>query len=123
MLGGPTTFNSAYSTSRFRSDNPRTFKAVFDALVEAHELIQKNRADAITDLPSPPRIPSWQPDFIAKMLDSPFIEYNVAPQNTMKYAAFMNKVGSLKNKPAVVEGLLFPRSARPHGKLKRLQGG
>ena len=107
VLGGPTTFNSAYSTSRFRSDNPRTFKAVFDALVEAHELIQKNRADAIKIYLAAENS-KLAPDFIAKMLDSPFIEYNVAPQNTMKYAAFMNKVGSLKNKPASWKDYYFP---------------
>jgi NitT/TauT family transport system substrate-binding protein len=107
VMGGPTTFNSAYATSRFRSDNPRTFKSVFDALVEAHEFIQKNRADAIRIYIAAENS-KLTPDFIGKMLDSPFIEYSVAPQNTMKYAAFMNKVGSLKNKPASWQDYFFP---------------
>jgi NitT/TauT family transport system substrate-binding protein len=107
VLGGPTTFNSAYATTRFRTDNPRTFKAVFDALVEAHEFIQRNRADAIKIYIAAENS-KLAPDFIAKMLESPFIEYNVAPQNTMKYAAFMNKVGSLKNKPASWKDYFFP---------------
>jgi NitT/TauT family transport system substrate-binding protein len=107
VLGGPTTFNSAYATSRFRTDNPRTFKAVFDALVEAHDFIQKNRAEAIKIYIAAENS-KLPPDFIAKMLDSPFIEYSVAPQNTMKYAAFMNKVGSLKNKPASWKDYYFP---------------
>jgi NitT/TauT family transport system substrate-binding protein len=107
VLGGPTTFNSAYATSRFRADNPRTFKAVFDALVEAHDFIQKNRADAIKIYMTAENS-KLAPAFIAKMLDSSFIEYNVAPQNTMKYAAFMNKVGSLKNKPASWKDYYFP---------------
>jgi NitT/TauT family transport system substrate-binding protein len=107
VLGGATTFNSAYATSRFRADNPRTFKAVFDALVEAHDFIQKNRADAIKIYIAAENS-KLAADFIAKMLDSPFIEYNVAPQNTMKYAAFMNKVGSLKNKPASWKDYYFP---------------
>jgi NitT/TauT family transport system substrate-binding protein len=107
VMGGPTTFNSAYATSRFRNDNPRTFKAVFDALVEAHDFIQKNRADAIRIYIAAENS-KLAPDFIGKMLDSPFIEYSVAPQNTMKYAAFMNKVGSLKNKPASWKDYYFP---------------
>jgi NitT/TauT family transport system substrate-binding protein len=107
VLGGPTTFNSAYATSRFRADNPRTFKAVFDALVEAHEFIQKNRADAISIYIAAENS-KLAPDFIGKMLASPFIEYNVAPQNTIKYAAFMNKVGSLKNKPVSWKDYYFP---------------
>jgi NitT/TauT family transport system substrate-binding protein len=99
VMGGPTTFNSAYATSRFRADNPRTFKAVFDALVEAHDFIQKNRADAIRIYIAAENS-KLKSDFIAKMLASPYIEYSIAPQNTMKYAAFMGKVGMLKNRPS-----------------------
>jgi NitT/TauT family transport system substrate-binding protein len=109
VLGGPTTFNSAYATSRFRNDNPRSFKAVFDALVEAHEFIQKNRADAIRIYIAAENS-KLPPAFIAKMLDSPYIEYSVAPQNTMKYAAFMNKVGTLKNRPASWKDYFFPEA-------------
>lgn len=108
-MGGPTTFNSAYATSRFRSENPRTFKAVFDALVEAHDFIQKNRDDAIRIYIAAENS-KLKPEFIAKMLASPYIEYSVAPQNTMKYAAFMNKVGSLKNRPASWKDYFFPEA-------------
>jgi NitT/TauT family transport system substrate-binding protein len=113
-MGGPTTFNSAYATSRFRSENPRTFKAVFDALVEAHAFIQKNRDDAIRIYIAAENS-KLKPDFIAKMLASPYIEYSVAPQNTMKYAAFMNKVGSLKNRPASWKDYFFPEAHEQMG--------
>lgn len=109
IMGGPTTFNSAYATSRFRNDNPRSFKAVFDALVEAHDVIRKNRADAIRIYIAAENS-KLAPEFIAKMLDSPYIEYSVAPQNTMKYAAFMNKVGTLKNRPASWKDYFFPEA-------------
>lgn len=109
VMGGPTTFNSAYATSRFRNDNPRTFKAVFDALVEAHDFIQKNRDEAIRIYIAAENS-KLQPAFIGKMLASPYIEYSVAPQNTMKYAAFMNKVGTLKNRPASWKDYFFPEA-------------
>ena len=32
----------------------------------------------------------------------------MVPQNTMKYADFMNKVGSIKKKPAAWKDLFFP---------------
>src|SRR6185369_13549833 len=108
-MGGPTTFNSAYATSRFRSENPRTFKAVFDALVEAHAFIQKNRDDAIRIYIAAENA-KRKPDFIAKMLASPYIEYSVAPQTTMKYAAFMNKVASPKNRHASWKDYFFPEA-------------
>ena len=109
VMGGPTTFNSAYATSRFRNDNPRSFKAVYDALVEAHEFIRKSRADAIRIYIAAENS-KLAPDFIARMLDSPYIEYSVAPQNTMKYAAFMSKVGTLKNQPASWKDYFFPEA-------------
>jgi NitT/TauT family transport system substrate-binding protein len=109
VMGGPTTFNSAYATSRFRNDNPRSFKAVFDALVEAHDFIRRNRADAIRIYIAAENS-KLAPEFIAKMLESPYIEYSVAPQNTMKYAAFMNKVGTLKNRPASWKDYFFPEA-------------
>ena len=50
VLGGSTTGSSAYTTSTFRDENPRTYKAFVDALTEAHEFIQKNRGRVGEDL-------------------------------------------------------------------------
>jgi NitT/TauT family transport system substrate-binding protein len=47
VLGGPTTGSSAYTTSTFRNENPRTYKAFVDALTEAHEFNQENRGPAV----------------------------------------------------------------------------
>lgn len=99
VLGGPSTFNSAYATSRFRNENPRTYKAVFDALSEAHDFIAKNQAAAI-DIYRKAENSKLETAFIKEMLDSPYVKHTIVPKNTMKYALFMNKVGSLKNKPA-----------------------
>jgi NitT/TauT family transport system substrate-binding protein len=99
VLDGPATFNSAYATTKFRNENPRSYKAVFDALVEAHEFIQKNREEAIK-IYIEAESSKLAPDFIAKMLASDYIKHTIVPQATMKYALFMNKVGSLRNKPA-----------------------
>jgi NitT/TauT family transport system substrate-binding protein len=42
------------------------------------------------------------------MMDSPDIAYTIVPQNTIKYAPFMHKIGSLKNKPDTFRDDYFP---------------
>lgn len=107
VLGGPATFNSAYATSKFRNENPRTFKAVFDALSEAHEFIQKNQADAIS-IYIAAESSKLEPAFIKEMMDSPYMKHTIVPKQTMKYALFMNKIGSLRNRPSSWKDYYFP---------------
>ncbi len=107
VLGGPATFNSAFTTSRFRNENPRSYQSVFAALVEAHEFIQKHRADAIRIYIDEEKS-KLAPDFIEKMMASPDLRHTIVPLNTMKYATFMHKIGSLKNLPASWKDYYFP---------------
>jgi NitT/TauT family transport system substrate-binding protein len=107
VLGGPVTFNSAFTTSKFRNENPKSYSALFDALVEAHAFIQKNRADAIRIYIDEEKS-KLAPAFIEKMMASPDLKHTIVPLNTMKYAAFMHKIGSLKNLPASWKDYYFP---------------
>ena len=38
-------------------------------------------------------------DFILQMMKDPDIEFTTTPRNTMGYAAFMHRIGSIKAKP------------------------
>jgi len=107
VLGGPGTFNNAWTTTRFRNDNPKSYRSLFDALLEAHEFIQKNRQDAIKIYIDEEKSKSPL-EFIAKMMASPDLRHTIVPLNTMKYAQFMHKVGSLKNLPASWKDYYFP---------------
>lgn len=106
-LDGPATFNSAFTTAKFRNENPRSYKAVFDALVQAHDFIQKNRQDSIKIYIDEEKS-KLPPEFIAKMMASPDLKHTIVPLNTMKYATFMHKVGSLKNKAESWKDYYFP---------------
>jgi NitT/TauT family transport system substrate-binding protein len=107
VVGGPVTFNSAYTTAKFRNENPRSYKSVFDALVEAHGIIQKDRAAAVRIYIAEEQS-KLAPDFINRMLDSPELRHTIVPLNTIKYAHFMNKIGSLRNKPESWKEYYFP---------------
>ncbi len=97
VLGGPVTFNSAYTTSRFRDENPRSYRAVLDALLEAHEFIQKNRAEAIKIYIEEEKS-RLAPAFVAEMMASPDLRHTIVPLNTIKYAHFMHKIGALRSR-------------------------
>ena len=46
IMGGPNTFLMVWSTSKFRVENPRSYKSVLDALREATDFINANKRKA-----------------------------------------------------------------------------
>jgi len=107
VLGGAATFNSLYATSKFRDENPRTWKSAFGALAEAMLFIEKNRADAIRIYIEAEKS-KLSPAFLDKMLDGPDMRFTLTPENTIKYAHFMHKVGMLKTRPQFFKDYYFP---------------
>ena len=107
VLGGPATFNTVWTTTKFRQENPKIYGAFVAALDEATALInQDKRAAAETYL----RISRDKSsiDSILKMLNDPEIVYTTTPQNVMKYVDFMLKIGAIKAKPDSWKDLFFP---------------
>jgi sulfonate transport system substrate-binding protein len=115
VLGGPATFNTVWTTSKFRNDNPKLYDAFAKALDEAIAQINRDkRAAAEAYL----RISKDKDnvDNILKMLNDPNIVYTTTPQNVMKYVEFMLKTGAIKVKPDSWKDLFFPN-------VHALQGG
>jgi NitT/TauT family transport system substrate-binding protein len=107
VLGGPATFNTVWTTSKFRSDNPKLYAAFVAALDEAIATINADkRAAADTYLRLSKEKSSA--DSILKMLNDPEIVYTTTPQNVMKYVDFMHKIGSIKVKADSWKDLFFP---------------
>jgi len=107
VLGGPATFNTVWTTSKFRTDNPKLYAAFVAALDEATATINRDkRAAAETYLRLSKEKSS--PESILKMLNDPEIVYTTTPQNVMKYVDFMYKIGSIKVKAESWKDLFFP---------------
>ena len=107
VLGGPATFNTVWTTSKFRTDNPKLYAAFVAALDEATATINRDkRAAAETYLRLSKEKSSV--DSILKMLNDPEIVYTTTPQNVMKYVDFMYKIGSIKVKAESWKDLFFP---------------
>jgi NitT/TauT family transport system substrate-binding protein len=107
VLGGPTTFNVVWTTSKFRSDNPKLYAAFVSALEEATDSINKDRKAAAEAYLRISRDKDSVADILA-MLNDPAIVFTMAPQNIMAYANFMAKTGMIKAKPDSWKDMFFP---------------
>jgi NitT/TauT family transport system substrate-binding protein len=88
-----------YATSKFRTDNPKTFKALFDALSEASQWIEAHKAEAAATYVRVEQS-KLEPSFIQSVIDNKDVSFTTIPQGTYKYATFLAKIGAIKNKPA-----------------------
>ena len=107
VMGGATTFVVVWATSRFREANPKIYMAFLNALKESVDFVNqdKRRAAEIYVKASNSKEPV---EAILKMLNDPEIEYTMTPKNVMKYADFLYKIGSIKDKPASWKDLFMP---------------
>lgn len=107
VLGGKSTFNTIWATSKFRTENPKTYQAFVAALKESMELINADKA-AASDVFIRTTQSKLAPDFVRKIVVDDENEFTLTPRNTTKYADFMHRVGALKNKPASWKDYFFP---------------
>jgi NitT/TauT family transport system substrate-binding protein len=107
IMDGPHTFTVAWTSARFRDKNPVLYKAIVAALKEATDIVDKDRKKAagfwIEDVKS--KLPL---DKVTAVISGPQVRWTMAPENAMKFAAFMHSVGSLKEAPKSWKDLFFP---------------
>lgn len=107
VLGGPASFNLVWTTTKFRDENPKVYAAFTKALDEAIGMINKDKkwaAEAYLRISKD----KDSLDDVLKMLNDPEVKYTTTPENVIKYVDFMNKIGSIKAKPASWKDLFFP---------------
>jgi NitT/TauT family transport system substrate-binding protein len=104
---GPHTFTVAWTSARFRKDNPELFGAFLDAVKEATSIIAtdpKGTAQSwINDSNS--KLPL---EMVTKVVTGPGVEWTMTPAATMKFAKFMRRVGTIKREPASWKDTFFP---------------
>ncbi|HXS51799.1 MAG TPA: ABC transporter substrate-binding protein [Usitatibacter sp.] len=107
VMGGPNTFLMLWATDRFRQENPKTYKAVIDALKEATESINQDKRRA-AEVYSQEGGGKEKVDFLLKIMEDPQVHYTLAPERILPYAQFMHKVGIIKHDPESWKDLFFP---------------
>jgi NitT/TauT family transport system substrate-binding protein len=107
IMGGPTSFLSVWSSSKFRNDNPKAFKAVADAFKEATNLINTNRRKA-AEIYSADTNGRETVEEAEQQLANPDFIFDLAPRKLMKLTDFMNAAGVIKGKPTSWKDMFFP---------------
>jgi NitT/TauT family transport system substrate-binding protein len=107
VMDGPATFTVAWTSARFRDRNPVLYKALITALKEATEIVDKDRQRAagywVADVKS--KLPL---DKVTAVVSGPQVRWTMTPEHTMKFAAFMASVGSIKEAPKSWKDMFFP---------------
>ena len=106
VLGGRATANLAYSTVKFREDNPKTYGAFVAALKEAVAFIEANKK-AAADTYIRVEKSKLDPELILSIVDSPDVLFTVTPERTFVYADFLSRTGAIKTKPASWKDYFF----------------
>ena len=106
ITGGPASFLVTWATSKFHDENPKTYQAFFNAYKEATDWANANKRAAAEVYVRESKDKSGV-DAIEKMLNDPEIRITITPEQTVPIANFMNKTGTLKNKPASWKDLYF----------------
>jgi NitT/TauT family transport system substrate-binding protein len=107
VLGGPATFNVVWTTSKFRSENPKLYEAFVKALDDAIAMINNDRKAAAEAYIRISKDKDTVQEILA-MLNDPLIVYTTTPQNVMKYVDFMARTGTIKVRPDSWKDLFFP---------------
>src|SRR3954468_1869532 len=109
-LGGQTTNGVVLMAKKFRDANPKITGAVYAALAEASEMINKDAracAEVYIRMTNEKRS---GPEEMAKMTSDPDNAWTTVPQNAMRYVEFMHKVGTVKKLPASWKDLFMPEA-------------
>jgi NitT/TauT family transport system substrate-binding protein len=107
VMGGATTFTMISTTTKFHDENPKAYAAFVAALKQSFDMIRADKKAAAQVLLDSMGGKGWMVEELAEMLNDPKIYYTTKPENVMKYATFMHKIGSLKHEPGSLKELFF----------------
>ena len=107
VMGGPHSYANAFATTRFHDENPKLFGAIVAALKEAESIVEADRRAAIAGwlAATGSKLPL---DVAARVLDEPGTNWSLTPQNVMRFAEFMKRIGAIPVAPASWRDLYFP---------------
>jgi NitT/TauT family transport system substrate-binding protein len=106
IMGGPHTFTLVYTSSRFHDANPKLYRAFLEAIKEAIDVINRDKSGVAKIYIEMTHAKESVADIVA-ILDDPQVRFTMTPEGTMKFADFMQRIGSIKNKPASWKDYFF----------------
>lgn len=108
IIGGPLSQAQFFTTTKFADANPKIISAVRAAAEEAKQFIEANLPEAV-EIYKEITGDKTESATLLDMLKQPgMMEWNLYPQGTMKFAAHLHKVGSLKTMPSSWKDYYLP---------------
>ncbi len=114
VLGGPASATVLYATEKFRTENPKTYRAFVDALAEAAQYVTRE-PEAAADLYLRVNKGNTDRALLLKIIKSPLVQFQIAPQNTFQFSQFLHRVGAIKNQPKSWKDYFFDDPATAQG--------
>ena len=106
VLGGPSAAALLYATEKYRTENPKTYRAFVEGLAEAAALIKAN-PELAADIFIRTNKSGIDRALLLKIIRSPEVDYKLTLQNTYGLAEFMHRIGAIKQKPASAKDYVF----------------
>lgn len=109
VYNGPGTNGVSLASEAFRAANPKTLKAIVEALKEGHAVLNADRrkaAQTYVEITGD----KVGAEAAFKILDAPDMVFQAAPVGTLQIAQFMFRTGSIKVEPKSWKDLFFPEA-------------
>jgi NitT/TauT family transport system substrate-binding protein len=107
-LGGPATNGSMIMSKKFYDANPKVSAAVYAAVTEANEFINKKPDEAAEIYIKTTNEKRSTQSVMATFIADPDNIWTTTPQQNMNFAGFMHKVGTMKRLPNSWKDLYMP---------------
>ncbi|HET8996723.1 MAG TPA: hypothetical protein VFN42_08645, partial [Acetobacteraceae bacterium] len=104
---GPATFTLTWTSERFAKANPKNLPIFVAALRQADKFIEAHPEDAAKLYAASTHTKIPLPDLV-KMITDKQVHWTTQPQQTMKYARFMAKIGMIPAAPSSWKEMFFP---------------
>lgn len=115
IIGGELTQGTFFTTTQFASANPTIIKAVREATAEAIDFIKKDQKSAVEAYKTVSGDKTSVDDLLAILNEPHMMEFRMDPQGTMKFAAHLYKIGTLKTMPKAWTDYYLPEAADLNG--------
>lgn len=103
---GPFTFTVAWTTAKFRQENPKTYDAFVSSINEAIAFIGANKAAAAAIYVRETKSRE-APEEVLRMIDDPDVQFTTTPRSVKPYADYMHQLGLIKVGPEKWQDLFF----------------
>jgi NitT/TauT family transport system substrate-binding protein len=107
VMDGPHSFTVAWTSAKFREQNPVLYNELMAAMAEATDRVNSDRraAAALWIADSNSKLPL---DFVERVVSGSQVRWTLVPENTLKFARFMRTTGLLKAAPESWQDYFFP---------------